>query len=96
MADQNGDKTISYSEFILTAVDRSKFMQLEKLEAVFSELDTDKSNTLSFMELDSVLTGARHVDREQLKEAFEMVDESGAGEISFDQFKQLLKILLGQ
>jgi Ca2+-binding EF-hand superfamily protein len=48
------------------------------------------------MELDSVLTGTRHVDREQLKEEFKMVDESGAGEITFDQFKQLLKVLLGQ
>ena len=80
----------------MIAVDKTKLMQLEKMEAVFSELDTDHSNTLSFMELDQVLTGARHTDREQLKEAFEMVDESGAGEISFDQFKQLLKILLGQ
>ena len=71
-------------------------MQLEKIEASFSELDTDHSNTLSFMELGQVLTGARHADREQLKEAFKMFDEHGAGEISFDQFKQLLKILLGQ
>ncbi len=71
-------------------------MQLEKLEAIFSEFETGKSNTLSFMEHDSVLTEARHVDREQLKIAFEMVDESGAGEISFDQLKQLLKVLLGQ
>jgi len=38
------------------------------------------------MELDSVLAGAsaRHSDRENLKEAFEIVDEHGTGEISFD------------
>jgi len=36
------------------------------------------------MELDQVLTGGRHSDREQLKEAFEIVDEQGTGEISFD------------
>jgi hypothetical protein len=36
----------------MTAVERTNFMQLQRMEAVFAELDTDNSNTLSFMELD--------------------------------------------
>lgn len=60
MADQNGDGTINFSEFIMTAVDRNKFMNLEKMEAMFSEIDTDHSGTLSYLELETVLMGLRH------------------------------------
>lgn len=39
MADHTDDGKISYSEFVLTTVDRAKFITLDKLEAIFSELD---------------------------------------------------------
>jgi Ca2+-binding EF-hand superfamily protein len=64
MADQTEDGMIAYSEFVMTAIDRSKFLQLEKMESIFAELDVDHSNTLSFIELDEVLTGFRPEDRD--------------------------------
>jgi len=41
MADANGDGKLSYSEWMMTAVSRDKFLSAEKLEGVFSELDAD-------------------------------------------------------
>ena len=35
MADENEDGSISYSEWLLTAINRGKFLTHEKLEGVF-------------------------------------------------------------
>lgn len=35
MADQNNDGEISYSEFMMTSVNREKFLTMEKLENIF-------------------------------------------------------------
>ena len=43
MADMSEDGLISYSEFMMTCVNREKFLTMEKLEAVFNELDVDKN-----------------------------------------------------
>jgi len=51
MADQSGDGLLNYSEFMLTCVNREKFMTMERLEAIFSELDVDGNNLVSLEEL---------------------------------------------
>ena len=51
MADQSEDGKIGYSEFIMTCVDREKFMTIEKLEAIFNELDLDGNQMISLDEL---------------------------------------------
>ena len=51
MADSNGDGLLSYSEWMMTAVNRDNFMSVEKLEGIFSQLDTDGNNHLSMDEL---------------------------------------------
>ena len=55
MADQSEDGKIGYSEFVLTCVDRDKFLSMDKLEAVFSELDVDGNNMISFEEIKAFL-----------------------------------------
>lgn len=55
MADQSDDGRIGYNEFVMTCVDRDKFLSLDKLEAVFSELDVDHNNMISFAEMKTFL-----------------------------------------
>ena len=57
MADANGDGKLSYSEWMMTAVSRDKFLSAEKLEGVFSELDADGDKMISLAEL-TILLGA--------------------------------------
>jgi Ca2+-binding EF-hand superfamily protein len=59
----------------MTCVDREKFMTLEKLEALFSELDTDGNHMISFEEIKQILGNAdERISVEALHEAFMEVD----------------------
>ena len=51
MADESEDGRVSYSEFVMTCVNTEKFKTIEKLEAVFNELDVDKNHKISLAEL---------------------------------------------
>lgn len=55
MADMSEDGLISYSEFMMTCVNREKFLTMERLEAVFNELDVDKNQMVSLDELNQFL-----------------------------------------
>ena len=70
MADQNSDGGISYSEFIMTSVNREKFLTMEKLENIFNEIDADRNHMLSFEELNSFLGRSEHLPTEELMQAF--------------------------
>jgi calcium-dependent protein kinase len=94
MADSSADGVINYSEFMMTAVDREKFLTIERLEALFNEMDVDGNNKVSLEELNYFLGQSEHMDHEALKAAFESVDPEGVGEISFGQFKVLINELL--
>lgn len=51
MADSSQDGVINYSEFMMTAVNREKFLTHERIEAVFNEIDIDHNNAVSLDEL---------------------------------------------
>ena len=74
MADMSEDGLISYSEFMMTCVNREKFLTMERLEAVFNELDVDKNQRISLDELNQFLGSSEHMDKEALAEAFAQVD----------------------
>jgi len=94
MADASSGGAINYSEFILTSVDKQKFLTLTRLEAIFNELDVDGNQMLSLDEINHFLGQSPHMDKESLAKAFEAVDPHGVGEISFEQFKDLIQNLL--
>jgi len=94
MADSSADGVINYSEFMMTAVDREKFLTIERLEALFNEMDVDGNNKVSLEELNYFLGQSEHMDHEALEAAFKSVDPDGVGEISFGQFKVLINELL--
>lgn len=91
MADSGADGVINYSEFMMTAVNREKFLTIERLEALFNEMDIDGNNMVSLEELKYFLGQSEAMmENESLEQAFASVDPEGKGEISFDQFKVLI------
>lgn len=94
MADADGNGQLNYSEFMLTCVNREKFLTIEKLEAIFNELDVDGNHQVSLDELTAFLGQSEHMDKEALAQAFARVDPEGRGEISFIQFKDFIQHLL--
>jgi Ca2+-binding EF-hand superfamily protein len=62
MADSSADGVIQYSEFMMTAVNREKFLTIERLEALFNEMDVDHNNKVSLEELNYFLGQSEHMD----------------------------------
>ena len=62
MADENDDGVISYSEWLMTAMNRQKILTHEKLEAAFQGFDIDHSNSVSFSEIKNFLFGSKSFD----------------------------------
>jgi len=94
MADENDDGVISYSEWLMTAMNRQKILTHEKLEAAFQGFDIDKSNSVSFDEIKNFLFGAKGFEENYLNQIIDRVDTNKDGEISLDQFKALMFELL--
>lgn len=74
MADTE-DGRIGYSEFVMTTVDRAKFITMDKLEALFAELDIDGNQKISFEEIKQMFGASEErIPIEALEEAFAEVD----------------------
>jgi len=94
MADENDDGVISYSEWLMTAMNRNKILTNDKLEAAFSGFDADHSNTVSLSEISNFLFNDKVMDEEALKEILARYDSNQNGEITLNQFKELMYELL--
>ena len=94
MADENEDGSISYSEWLLTAMDRGKLLTQNKLEAAFQGFDTDHNKSISYDEIKNFLFGSKGFDEEYLRAIMAKYDIDNSGEISLEQFKNLMFELL--
>ena len=94
MADENDDGVISYSEWLMTSMDRQKILTHEKLEAAFQGFDIDHSNSVSFDEIKNFLFASKGFDEDYLKMVMDKVDTDKDGDITLDQFKMLMFELL--
>lgn len=94
MADENEDGVISYSEWLMTSMNRQKILTHEKLEAAFQGFDADHSNTVSFEEIKNFLFQSKSFDESYLHAIMSKVDADHDGDITLDQFKALMFDLL--
>ena len=94
MADENQDGSVSYGEWLMTAMDRGKLLTSDKLESLFQNLDVDHSNSISFDEIRNFLFGSRGFDEDYLRNIMHKYDSDQSGELSIDQFKNLMYDLL--
>jgi calcium-dependent protein kinase len=90
MADSDGSGEINYSEWIMTAVDRTKLLNNEKLEGAFKMFDKDGSSTVSLEEIRGLLDCLKILDEDMVKRAMKQVDIHRRGELTFGEFKDLI------
>ena len=90
--DQNG--TLDYNEFVMAATNRQKILNKDKLEATFKIFDKDGNGSISKDEIKSLLC-ARSDDKKVIEEIIKEVDSNGVGEISLNEFKEMMKKLVG-
>lgn len=75
-------------------MDRGKFLTQDKLEGVFQGLDADHSKSISFEEIKSFLLNSKGFDEEYLRAIISKYDADASGDLSIDQFKNLMFELL--
>lgn len=71
-------------------------MSEKKLRAAFNAFDIDKSGKIDVGELKQVLAFDKKVSANALQELIAQVDKDGDGEVSFDEFKDMMQTLLPQ
>ena len=95
--DKNGDGQLGFIEFLdLMASVSSEPSEGEKesdfYRLQFNLVDTDGSGMVSINELDNLLkTVGLHLTETQLKNYISQYDTSGTGELSFNDFCEILK-----
>ena len=83
---------IDYNEFLVCSMNKEKILRNDNLRICFNEFDTDHSGKISIDEI-SVLFNKGDKNNENLEELKKMMKEAdgnGDGEISFDEFKEIM------
>lgn len=95
MADANDDGVVSYSEWLMTSMNKRKVLTEAKLQAAFQGLDVDRSNSVSFDEIKQFLFGSKQFSEDEyLRAVIEKYDTDQSGDMSFEQFRNLMFELL--
>lgn len=89
--DQNKDNYIEYEEFLRLSLSQMKLVNDQNLKIAFENFDSDKNGSLSRDEIRQILIDA---DEEYLDELFMIIDLDHNGNISFEEFKRMMEILV--
>ena len=84
---------IDYSEFVVAALNENQLTTNEKLQAAFKMFDKDGSGMISPDEIKEVLSfgGTNQLNKATLDAIVKQVDDNGDGEISFEEFVEMMK-----
>ena len=84
--DTDHNDCIDYSEFVTAAIDRKKFLSMNRLKSAFRLFDEDGSGGIEVTELRRVFS-QDNVSEVVWKQMLKQVDENSDGEISYNEFK---------
>ena len=91
--DLDGNGVIDYHEFLSCAMSKEKILRNENLEICFKAFDLDNSGSISLDEISAIFKkgGKDDENAEAFKNIMKEADENGDGEISFTEFKNLMR-----
>ena len=89
--DTDGSGSIEYTEFISASLDKSLYLQKEKLKEAFNLFDVDHSGKISNAEIAKVLGMDKR--SKEISKIFEKYDTNKDGEIDFEEFFDMMKDL---
>jgi len=90
--DTDGSGAIDYSEFLMATMNEQQLMSKEKLKQAFRMFDKDNSGTISRDEIKEALG---NLDEDVADKMISEVDADGDGEISFEEFEQMMNLVVG-
>ena len=94
--DLDGNGVIDYNEFLTCTMNKEKILNNDNLEICFKAFDSDNSGKISLDEISAIFNSEdkEKIDKEELEVFKKMIkdaDENGDGEISFKEFKDLMR-----
>jgi calcium-dependent protein kinase len=84
---------IDYSEFLAAAIDRTKLLSLERLEAAFEAFDRDGNGKITAEELKYMLQSSSELDLTTYKLLIKEVDQNNDEMVDFNEFKAMMNKL---
>lgn len=94
--DVNGTGAIDFTEFLLATVNHKKLLSQERMTQVFKMFDKDGSGTISRDEVKEFFSMSEENDESFVMELIEEVDKNGDGEISFNEFKDMMHKIISK
>mmetsp|Transcript_43344 Transcript_43344/g.41750 ORF Transcript_43344/g.41750 Transcript_43344/m.41750 type:complete len:95 (-) Transcript_43344:21-305(-) len=92
----NNNGVVDYSEFLVANLQSNELLTNEKLQAAFNLFDIDGDGRITLEEIKSLL--GTNLDMETNKDIWKELmaegDDNDDGEISFEEFKTMMKKLL--
>jgi len=88
--DVNGTGAIDFTEFLLATVNHKKLLSQERMTAVFKMFDKDGSGTIDKDEIKEFFSMSEAGNDEFVNDLITEVDKNGDGEISFQEFKDMM------
>mgnify|MGYP006160984887 FL=1 len=88
-ADNSGE--IDYSEFVVATMAEKNLLSNNKLQTAFKMFDKDGGGSISTDEIKQVLSFGQNLDEKVVNEIIKQVDANGDGEISFEEFAEMMK-----
>jgi len=92
--DVDGNGYIEYEEFLRATMNRNKLLTDDNLRIVFNKFDKDKSGKISPEELKGVFGEENKISDDVWNQIVREIDDNGDGEISFEEFKEMMMKLL--
>ena len=91
--DLDGNGVIDYNEFLACTMSKDKILRNENLELCFKAFDLDNSGNISLDEIFAIFKrgSKENEDIEAFQNMVKAANENGDGEISLDEFKDIMK-----
>ena len=88
--DVDDSGAIDYSEFVVASMNEKNLLSNNKLQTAFKMFDKDGGGSISTDEIKQVLSFGQNLEESVVNEIIKQVDANGDGEISFDEFAEMM------
>ena len=88
--DVDDSGAIDYSEFVVASMNEKNLLSNNKLQSAFKMFDKDGGGSISTEEIRQVLSFGQNLEESVVNEIIKQVDANGDGEISFDEFAEMM------
>ena len=88
--DSDGNGFIEFEEFVCACLDKHKLLTNHNIHSAFNVFDTNNFGKIRINNIRNLLC-SKQVEENAIQEIIDEIDENGDGEISFEEFKNMME-----